>query len=288
MKLLIVALMALTATSCAVRLTDKHLLGCATETSGLAVSDDSNKLYTIEDSGNGPNSYTISKTGEILGCSVFPHHKNIDWEAMANDSDSYYIGDIGNNLRNRDTLTIYKKSFSCPFDDILETQFICDHPLSPFDFEAMFYVNDSMYLITKNHKEKYTYLFRVYIDYECHHITPIDSARIRGQITGADYDEKTKLLVLTGYRWYIPFVMVHKNTSAANALQKPFKRRTFWLRPALQTEAIVIVNPGEIYISAEGNPLHKPALFRLKIHRRVSYNKRHSTVGIPIAIETAL
>lgn len=241
------------------------MLKCAVETSGLAGSDDSNFLYTIEDSGNGPFVYKISKDGQYLERWDLLRFSNIDWEDMATDSEAYFIGDIGNNLRNRDTLTIYKQSFKTVNDKQPATQFVCDHPLAPFDFEAMFYANDSMYLITKNHGEKYTYLFRIDINYEFNRITPIDSARIRGQITGADYDAENKLLIMTGYRWYIPFVIVNKNATPAKALRKPYKRRTFWLRPALQTEAVVIVSPEEIYISSEGNPLHRPGLFKLKL-----------------------
>jgi len=269
MRYLCILLFPVLLSSCSVRLMDKHILQCAPETSGLAVSEDTSKLYTIEDSGNGPLVYEISKDGKLLGYSDFTHKINTDWEEMANNSVSYYIGDIGNNLHNRDTLTIYEKIMeSLPFDDMMVTRFICNHPLAPFDFEAMFYANDSMYLITKNHGEKYTYLYRVFLDFEFHEITPIDSARIRGQITGADYDAENHLLIMTGYRWYIPFVLINKDATPSTALCKPLKRRIFWFRPAVQTEAVVIVNPEEIYVSAEGNRLHKPALFRLNFPKR--------------------
>ena len=268
MRYLCILMLATLLTSCSVRLMDKHVLQCAPETSGLAVSEDTNNLYTIEDSGNGPFVYEISKGGKYLERWDFLRLTNTDWEAMATDSNSYFIGVIGNNLHKRDTLTIYKKNYKTVFEELPATQFVCNHPLAPFDFEAMFFSNDSMYLITKNHGEKYTYLFRVEINYELNKITPIDSARIRGQITGADYDEKSNLLVMTGYRWYIPFVIVNKNATPSKALCKPYIRKSFWLRPALQTEAVVIVSPDEFYVSSEGNPLHKPALFSLNISKR--------------------
>lgn len=274
MRCLFILTLLVLLSSCSVRLMDKNILQCASETSGLAVSEDTSQLYTIEDSGNGPHIYEISKDGKYLGRWDFMHRSNVDWEAMADDTNNYFIGDIGNNLRNRDTLTIYQKLVaSCPFDDMAKTRFICDHPLAPFDFEAMFFSNDSMYLITKNHREKYTYLFRVEVNFELNNITPIDSARIRGQITGADYDAENHLLIMTGYRWYIPFVLIKKDATPSTALCKPLKRKTFWLRPAVQTEAVVIVNPAEIYVSAEGNPLHKPALFTLKLKKSKKTNQ---------------
>ena len=268
MRFLYIQLLCVLLSSCSVRLMDKHVLQCAPETSGLAISDDTSYLYTIEDSGNGPFVYKISKDGQCLERWDLLRFSNIDWEAMASDSNSYFIGDIGNNLRNRDTLTIYRKNYKTGFEELPATQFVCDHPLAPFDFEAMFFANESIYLITKNHGEKYTYLFRVEINYELNNITPIDSARIRGQITGADFDAENKLLIMTGYRWYIPFVLIKKDATPSTALCKPFKRRTFWLRPAVQTEAVVIVSPDEIYISSEGNPLHRPCLFKLKLSMR--------------------
>jgi len=267
MRLYFLVSLVLLATSCSVRLSEKHYLQCAPETSGLAVSDNDTTLFTVEDSGNGPVVRRINKKGEMVSYSIFPERTNVDWEEMANDSDAYFIGDIGNNMRNRDTLTIDKQFFDSPFDGMMETQFLCDHPLAPFNFEAMFYVNDSMYLITKKHGEKYTYLFRVEINNELNKITPIDSARIRGQITGADYNAENNLLIMTGYRWYIPFVIINRNATPSKALCKPFRRKTFWFRPALQTEAVVIVSPDEIYVSAEGNQLHNPAFFRLKVKK---------------------
>jgi len=266
MRIFTILLLAIIATSCAVRLMDKHQIEYPIETSGLAVSIFPDMLNTIEDSDNGPFVYEIYKNGKFAGYSEYTHRINTDWEDMANDTDSYFIGDIGNNLHNRDTLTIYIKSYKgYYFDDMEEIHFICDHTMAPFDFEAMFSAGDSLYLITKRHKGKYTYIFQLPKDAGFYNITPIDSARIRGQITGADYHEDNQLLIMTGYRWYIPFVLVKKNATPSTALCKPLKRRTFLLRPAVQTEAVVIVNPQEIYVSAEGNPLHKPALFKLRI-----------------------
>jgi hypothetical protein len=79
------------------------------ESSGLVAHTDSSFL-TINDSGNDPVIYEISKTGKILSLTTFQDDvRNFDWEELILDNQGWvYIGDIGNNLNQRNKLTIYR------------------------------------------------------------------------------------------------------------------------------------------------------------------------------------
>ena len=75
------------------------------ETSGLTFFND--KLYTFNDGGNPNLVFEIDKnSGKILN-KLQTNFPNKDWEAITDDGENLYIGDIGNNARNRRDLTIY-------------------------------------------------------------------------------------------------------------------------------------------------------------------------------------
>lgn len=85
-----------------------------TESSGLVASRcNKDVFWTHNDSGNGAFIYAINKKGLKLGTWRVAGARNKDWEDIATfkgvSGDCFlYIGDIGNNVRTRRTLTIYK------------------------------------------------------------------------------------------------------------------------------------------------------------------------------------
>jgi len=78
------------------------------ESSGLISYTDTSFL-TINDSGGQAIVYEIGKTGKIASKTTFKNAENFDWEEITIDTNGYvYIGDIGNNLNQRNNLTIYR------------------------------------------------------------------------------------------------------------------------------------------------------------------------------------
>ena len=77
------------------------------EVSGIQSSlDNPGVLWAIEDSGNGPYLYAVSRTGSLLATyAVYGGARNVDWEAIAiryhDGTDWIYVGDIGDNPGNR-------------------------------------------------------------------------------------------------------------------------------------------------------------------------------------------
>lgn len=85
------------------------------EASGLAASSRyPGVLWTHNDSGDGPTIYALRSDGSLIGRWSVQGASAIDWEDMAmgpcddGQRRCLYIGDIGNNSRDRADLTIYK------------------------------------------------------------------------------------------------------------------------------------------------------------------------------------
>lgn len=84
------------------------------ESSGLAASRcRKDILWTHNDSAGGPLLYAIRMNGERIETRTVSGAKNTDWEdiAIRKDTDGkcyLYIGDVGNNTRQRDEFSIYR------------------------------------------------------------------------------------------------------------------------------------------------------------------------------------
>jgi hypothetical protein len=87
------------------------------ESSGIAASRrNANIFWTHNDSGDGPFVYAFDRQGKHRGVWRVAGAKAIDWEDMAigpgpRRGQSYlYLGDIGDNLKKRDQITVYRVS----------------------------------------------------------------------------------------------------------------------------------------------------------------------------------
>lgn len=86
-----------------------------TESSGLAASKlNAGVLWTHNDSGGEPFLYCMSLEGRSCGTWTLDGAKVVDWEDIAigpgphAGTDYVYVGDIGDNSRNRDSVTVYR------------------------------------------------------------------------------------------------------------------------------------------------------------------------------------
>jgi hypothetical protein len=83
------------------------------ETSGLARSARADGvLWTHNDSGGDPALTAIDRSGTVLGSVRVSGARNTDWEALSAgpcpDGDCLFIGDIGDNLNEREPVTVYR------------------------------------------------------------------------------------------------------------------------------------------------------------------------------------
>lgn len=81
-----------------------------TELSGIvAVTGRPDRFWVHNDSGGGPVVYCIERGGGSCGEVAVAGAEAVDWEDIASDrAGSLYIGDIGDNLRRRDHIVVYR------------------------------------------------------------------------------------------------------------------------------------------------------------------------------------
>ena len=246
------------------------------ETSGLVFFRD--ELWTINDSGNDPILYHLDTlTGNVLQEITISDAANIDWEALAQDDESIFIGDFGNNSGNRDDLGIYivtKDDIPVNGNGSVTSEYISfeypDYPGSVsrkkennFDCEALITIEDSLYLFSKNYGDNQTKLYRLPKVPGEYTAELLDTYNTSGLVTGADYNIESKEITLVGYtnNSYVPFFWLlfdyHEND-----LFSGNKRRIDLLNiPATQTEAIAYMTGKNGAITSEGNILFKQSSY---------------------------
>ena len=235
------------------------------ENSGLIWYRD--KLWTINDSGGDPVLFSIDmRTGRCIQAIYIEGASNRDWEELAQDEDFIYIFDIGNNNGRREELTIYKViKDSIPLSGnarihpgIIDYRYgdkeqnTGHFSRSPYDCEAAFVMNDSLYLFTKDWENQQTVLYTCSASPGTYTIWPAATFAADGLITGADISpEDSSFIMLVGYKDYVPFVWELRGFDFSNYSTESTKRIDFPEKYDLQTEGIAIQADERIYISCE-------------------------------------
>jgi hypothetical protein len=130
------------------------------ESSGLVHFE--NAIWTHNDSGDGPCLYQLDIDNQKLTKTVLLENaKSKDWEELAQDETSLYVGDFGNNGGHRQDLVIYKvpkneltKDTVSNFE-VIEFRYPDQERFDRgayqhnFDCEAMIVSEDSIYLFSK-------------------------------------------------------------------------------------------------------------------------------------------
>ncbi len=82
-----------------------------TESSGVCLSGDGKWVFTHNDSGDGPRIFVFDREGEFTTEAVVESANAIDWEdicSFEHEGERFLaIGDIGDNLARRDSITVY-------------------------------------------------------------------------------------------------------------------------------------------------------------------------------------
>lgn len=231
------------------------------ETSGLIYwdgmlwmhnDDTDTRLYQLD-----PN------TGEIVGDYMLPGVVNKDWEEIAQDEDFIYVGDIGNNMGNRQDLHILRvgkaslENGAPSIDTIWYTYSDQMDKVSKglnqteYDCEAFIVSQDSIYLFTKQWLSGNTTQY-VLPKHPGNHVAKKRAVfDIQGQVTGASYLEKEGLLVLCGSTGLVqPFMHVFSAYQDDDFFSGDGKRVNLAL-PLHQVEAVLTLDGIHYYISNE-------------------------------------
>ncbi|MCB9224926.1 MAG: SdiA-regulated domain-containing protein [Crocinitomicaceae bacterium] len=206
------------------------------ETSGIELYK--NKyLLTHNDSGNKPELFILDLKGVFLRKITLTNVKNIDWEDITiDDHGNVYIADIGNNTNERKAVFIYKikakdieSSVKETEVDIIQVKYEDQTEFPPkednlnYDAEAMFWKDDSLFILTKCRTVPFTGRSYVYGfpakkgSYKVKpsgHIQFCDAGWRSCSLTAADYDPATNTIVALLY--------------GKLCIIKDFKKNRFW------------------------------------------------------------
>ena len=128
------------------------------ESSGLTNLD--GRLFSFNDSGNTSEIFEITPGSSYIKKTFQTGLRNIDWEAITNVGENFYVGEFGNNLGTRKDLKIYQIPFrndslvvdsikTIPFFYPEQTDFTPKNINNNFDAEAMIFSDGNIHLFTK-------------------------------------------------------------------------------------------------------------------------------------------
>jgi hypothetical protein len=236
------------------------------ETSGLALFD--GDLFTHNDRGNENKIYHINKeSGEVMASITIENTTNEDWEELAQSESHLFIGDMGNNDGDRRNLRIFivqKSAFlqgtgdrSVPISGVIEfsypEQTVFFERRHNFDCEAMFFLNDQLYLFTKHRADDRTNLYRLPATTGVYDAEMIASFPAGGRITGADISPNGRKVILCGHiKSADAFLWELTDFSGDNFFSGKKKRISLGSFPSIgQVEAVVFKDDSTLYITSE-------------------------------------
>ena len=211
-------------------------------------------LWIHNDGGNEHKIYRIdSLNGNILQTVTVGNAENIDWEDLAmDDMGNLYIGDFGNNANNRDNLSIHVLDSNLNFDRTIKYTYPDQSEFPPidkenfnYDCEAFFWLNEKLYLFTKNMKNPYTRVYEMDLLHE-NQVNLIDSIYLNSPITAADVrsDGREAVLLSYGKLFFIDISPENSPPTFAHGYCKKF-------RNSGQSEAIAYINDNKVMITNE-------------------------------------
>lgn len=178
------------------------------EISAAEIIPSSSLLWVIEDAGNKNRLYGLNTNGKIIKELKITNAKNKDWEDLTSDSlGNIYIGDFGNNSKNRKVFTILKVEH--PEKATAEItpgyiNFTLPKGIKSLDFEAFFLIQETFYIFSKNNKKGK--LFKVPNSIGTHEAVFITNFNLKGTnnaITSADYYKNQIVLLNHDKVWLI-------------------------------------------------------------------------------------
>ncbi|MFC4162932.1 hypothetical protein ACFOWU_04655 [Epilithonimonas zeae] len=231
------------------------------ESSGL--TNINGRLFSFNDSGNTSKIFEIKPGSSNIENTFQTGLKNIDWEAMTNDGEDFYIGEFGNNLGTRKDLKVYQipfKNDSIVTDSIKAIPFFYPEQIdftpkninNNFDAEAMIFLDGNIHLFTKEWITNT--VSHYFIDKSLTENQPaqkLESFKTGFVVTDASFFENKLYIVGYTKKASVYLMIFEKDDSGNLFFNKPSKK--FSLGRAFkigQIEGITATEKG-IYISGE-------------------------------------
>ena len=236
------------------------------ESSGLATSREysaSELLVTHNDSGGEAKLFYINSRGETVAEVLLTGATNIDWEDMAIAGGFTYVGDIGDNLRKRESIVIYRlrepKFNPEKTGQKLEASWekmTLKYPDAPCDSETLLVTgNGEIVLVSKNGGPSRFYKTpRAFENNSAQTLEPFGEYSFTGKAassylaTGGDLSsDESRFVVRTythAYEWVLPPNRDWKSAFASTP-------RTWELPVSRQGEAICYSQDAQEYFTSE-------------------------------------
>lgn len=234
------------------------------ETSGLIYYK--NSIWTINDSGGLPEIYRMDKeSGKVSQTVTLENGENNDWEDITHDENFIYIGDFGNNDGNRTDLKIYKiakkdiseKTKVSVNGEVIAFSYLDQQSFEPnlrqhnYDCEAVISFGDSLIIFTKNWENNKTRMYKLPKNPGKYDLKPRDMFEADGLITGADFLDDPKSLILLGYKDHIPCMFYFKDFDGNSFGNGKVYRFNFARLKGSQAEGIAWLNKDTVVFSTE-------------------------------------
>ena len=240
------------------------------ETSGLEKVE--NNLITLNDSGNQPLLYYLNESGELIIERNFGQIQNNDWEDLTVDDENIYIADIGNNFDTRKNLRIIKapldsadNSFEIINFYYPEQEDFSFKQNSKFDAEGIISFKNKLLIFTKNRAKKITEIYELPKNPGNYKAELIGEINIESIVTGADYNKKLKLLVLTSTKDFNEYY-IHKIKNFNISKLKNLKIDTYKIPIGkTQVESIKIIDKNNFWITSEAEFMGSPYLYKISL-----------------------
>lgn len=245
------------------------------ENSALEYTNQDRLMWTIQDAGNPNALYALDAKGELAKTIEINNAENIDWEDLASDTEeNIYIGDFGNNKKDREHFTIYKVAKPGNAKDSASAEkiaFTLPNTMESQDFEAFFLHENKFYIFSKDNNEAFVISVENSIgNHVAQLVTSFTLDGKNNKITAADISADGKTIVLLNHEklWKLSKFKGDKFFEG-NVEMIPFGHTS-------QKEGIVFITKDEVLISDElkgnsgGNLYH----FDLKDKKSVENTKQ--------------
>lgn len=235
------------------------------ESSGAIFFND--RLIIHNDSGNENKLYELDTiSGLVTRTVTVTNSTNVDWEDIAQDDTSIYIGDIGNNSGDRIDLKIYKinkSDYLSSANVIAETidfsysdqiDFTSNPNNTEWDAESLISLDaNNLILFTKNWIDGTTKAYSIPKTSGTFSVNALTTTLTSGGlITGATYNPSTGKVYSIGYNSILqPFVWVSENFTNNDVFSGTNTQTSLASLGFEQAEAITHIEANKYFITSE-------------------------------------
>jgi hypothetical protein len=167
-----------------------------TELSGLVLAR--GRFWTLNDSGGTPQVFAVDRDGELAQTVTLAGATNVDWEDIAARGSTLYVGDIGDNLAQRETIAVYRLAAPPPgTTSVTATRIDLRYPDGPHDAETLLVDprSGTLAVITKH----YGGLARVYVGRKTLKLAAKLQLGLGEALTGGDVSADGATIALRSY-----------------------------------------------------------------------------------------